>query len=148
MSSPSDLRQRAVDAFWEVFPPFWNTVRAYIRHTAAEQFEITFEQFHILRHIRKGYGSVKELAQAKQISRPAISQAVDILVIKGLIVRSPDLQDRRQIELLLTAQGDLLLDDIFTQVRGWMTQRFSILSDDELECLTEGLQTLQKVIDE
>lgn len=147
MSISSTSHPRAVEAFWEVFPPFWHTVRSYISQAAVEQFEITFEQFHILRHIRKGHGSVKQLAQVKQISRPAISQAVEIMVQKGLVERSPDLHDRRQVSLVLTSQGNQLLDDIFAKVQAWMLERFSVLSDEELEAFIRGLQALKKVLD-
>ena len=51
--SKDDLHQ-AVETFWETFPPFWQRIRAHIRQVATEQFEISVEQFHILRHIRRG----------------------------------------------------------------------------------------------
>ena len=93
-----ELRQKAIDRFWETIPPVWNQVRNNLRSIAAEKFEISVEQFHILRHIRKGITSVSELADVKQISRPAISQAVDVLVEKGLISRQQDADDRRFVQ--------------------------------------------------
>lgn len=142
-ASKEHLRQ-AVDIFWETFPPFWHSIRAHIRHTAAEQFEISVEQFHILRHIRRGHGSVSELAEAKNISRPAISQGVNALVNKGLIVRAPDPLDRRHVQLALTDSGDVLLDTIFKDTRQWMMQMLAPLSDEELQLLTQAMQSLRK----
>jgi len=142
-ASKEHLRQ-AVDIFWETFPPFWHSIRAHIRHTAAEQFEISVEQFHILRHIRRGHGSVSELAEAKNISRPAISQGVNALVNKGLIVRAPDPRDRRHVQLALTDSGDVLLDTIFKDTRQWMMQMLAPLSDEELQLLTQAMQSLRK----
>ena len=55
------LRQ-AVEAFWEHIPPLWQRIRAHIRQAAAEQFDLSVEQFHILRHIRRGQDTVSELA--------------------------------------------------------------------------------------
>jgi DNA-binding MarR family transcriptional regulator len=143
----NNLQKIAADAFWEAFPPFWQSVRLYIRQAAAEQYGITFEQFHILRHIQKGQSSVKELAQVKQISRPAISQAVDAIAAKGLVERTPDLQDRRSVRLVLTPEGERLLEGIFSQAHAWMVERFSALTDEELHDLTRGLQALKKVQD-
>jgi DNA-binding MarR family transcriptional regulator len=137
--------QRAVDAFWEALPPFWNSVRGFIRQATAEQFDITVEQFHILRHIRRGQATVSELAQVKQISRPAISQSVEALVGKGLIERRPDTRDRRNVQLRLTGQGDALLDTVAGQTRQWMAEAFSALSEDDLERLSRGLEVLKKV---
>ncbi len=76
------------------------------------------EQFHILRHIRRGLGSVSELAEVKQISRSAISQAVDLLVERGLICRLQNAQDRRNIPLELTEAGNSLLDTIWGEEPG------------------------------
>jgi DNA-binding MarR family transcriptional regulator len=59
------------------------------------RFGITMEQFHILRHIRRGYRSVKDLAEKKQINRSAVSQAIDALVSKGLVTRIQESGDRR-----------------------------------------------------
>lgn len=142
-SSKEQLRQ-AVETFWEIFPPFWHRIRAHIRQ-AAEQFGISVEQFHILRHIRRGRGSVSELAEAKKISRPAISQAVNVLVNRGLITRTPDARDRRYIQLTLTDSGKALLDAIFEDTRQWMMQTLSPLSDEELQALTRAMDSLRKI---
>jgi DNA-binding MarR family transcriptional regulator len=137
------LRQ-AVDSFWENLPPFWHRIRAHIRQAASEQFSLGVEQFHILRHIRRGQDTVSELAEARNISRPAISQAVDVLVQKGLITRTTDLSDRRHIRLALTDSGDELLDAIFDNTRQWMMEMLSPLSDEELQTLAQALISLGK----
>jgi DNA-binding MarR family transcriptional regulator len=134
---------RAIDRFWEVVPPVWNQVRGHVRATAAEQFGVTVEQFHILRHIRKGIDSVSELATEKQISRPAISQAVDLLVEKGLISRHPHADDRRYVRLELTPDGDALLNAIFQKNREWMRTVFASMSAEDLDCLARGLAVLK-----
>ena len=141
-----DTLRLAVETFWETFPPFWQQVRTHIRQVATEQFEISVEQFHILRHIRKGHGSVSELAEARNISRPAVSQSVNVLVNKGLITRTPDARDRRHVRLALTESGDALLDAIFKDTRRWMMQILSHLSDEELQGLVGGMGLLRKVL--
>jgi DNA-binding MarR family transcriptional regulator len=146
ISNPSkeNLRQ-AVDAFWETYPPFWRRVRARIRQVAAEQFGLSVEQFHILRHVRRGQGSVSELAEARHISRAAISQAVDTLVQKGLIARTTDVRDRRYIRLALTESGDALLDGVFDNVSQWMMQALSSLSGEDLDALVRAMDSLRKI---
>lgn len=139
-----ELRQ-AVDAFWETFPPFWHRVRAHIRQIATEQYDISVEQFHVLRHIRRGDNSISDLAESKNISRPAMSQAVNALVNKGLIIRSPDAKDRRHIRLALTDSGNALLDAIFEDTRQWMMESLSSLSDSELQTLTQAMESLKKI---
>jgi DNA-binding MarR family transcriptional regulator len=145
MNAPKteELSQAAIDRFWEVIPPLWNLVRENVRSIASEQFDISVEQFHILRHIRRGVTSVSDLAEAKGISRPAISQAVDLLVEKGLISRQQEKGDRRFVKLALTPAGDDLMAQIFKENRAWMASRLESLSPGDLECLVQGLQTLK-----
>jgi DNA-binding MarR family transcriptional regulator len=141
--STAQLRQRAVERFWETVPPLWFVVRNNVRTTAAEKFEISLEQFHILRHIRKGICSVSDLADARQISRPAVSQAVEALFEKGLVSRQQDVDDRRFVKLMLTPEGDDLLNKIFQQNRVWMEEKMSSLDDGELKRIIEALETLK-----
>lgn len=134
----------AIDRFWETVPSVWNQVRCSIRAIAAERFDITFEQFHILRHVSRGVRSVSELAEVKHISRPAISQAVDLLVERGLLTRSQSAGDRRYYALALTPAGQDLLDTIFRHNREWMRQQLAGLSEEEVDTVLRGLDTLKK----
>jgi DNA-binding MarR family transcriptional regulator len=139
-----ELLAVAIDRFWETVPPVWNTVRGNVRCFAAESKEITLDQFHILRHIRRGRGSVSELAEIQQISRPGISQAVDILVDKGLVSRTTNADDRRHIRLDLTPTGNELLSTIFKQNRSWMMEKMASLTPDEIDSIVHGLEILKK----
>ncbi len=138
-----EARQQAIDRFWETVPFVWNQVKANLRSLASENFDISVEQFHILRHIRRGIDSVSELAEVKQISRPAISQAVDVLVDKGLISRQQDPDDRRHVNLHLTPSGDDLLNRIFIANRAWMNGKMDALSAEDLAQIARGLELLK-----
>ena len=148
MSAQNETTQKAlrqsVETFWDTFVPFWQRIRAHIRQVAAEPFDISVEQFHILRYIRHGKHSVSELAEARNLSRPAVSQAVETLVQKGLVTRATDVQDRRHIQLALTEAGNTLLDAIFEDTRQWMMQILSPLSEKELHILTQAMDSLRK----
>lgn len=145
--TPSDrLREQALDGFWETVPSLWNFVRSYIRVTATSNFDVTVEQFHVLRFVRKGM-SISELATAKNISRPAISQAVEALVKKGLLTRTQSLNDRRYVELTLTSEGNALLDSVFKETRQWMKERMKKLSATELETIARAMDAMKKMLD-
>ena len=141
--SSESLRQ-VVDGFWETFPPLWRSIQAHIRQVAAEQFNITVEQFHILRHIHKGAHSVSELADIGHISRPAISQAVDALVNKDLVSRTQSAADRRYVKLELTPDGSALLDAIFGQARQWMKTKLTSLEAGDMQTVMSGLTLLKE----
>ena len=141
-NTTEQLIPAAIEAFWSTIPPVWNRVKANVRAIALEHYDISVEQFHILRHIRKGFTSVSELAEVKQISRSAISQAVDILVERGLICRRQNALDRRNIPLELTESGNSLLDTIWEKNRGWMKNRMASLTERDLKTITCAMEIL------
>ncbi len=147
MTSLEKMQDQAIDRFWETVPPLWNFIRSHIRATATENFDISVEQFHVLRHVRRGMCSVSELATAKNISRPAISQAVDILVHKKLLTRVQSTQDRRYVELALTHEGNTLLDTVFKETRGWMKERMNKLDAHELETIARAMEVMKKMLE-
>ncbi len=147
MASSERSQNEAIDRFWETVPPLWNQVRSHIRATATGNFDITVEQFHVLRYVRRGPGSMAELATAKNISRPAISQAVDVLVKKGLVTRTQSPTDRRYVELTLTEAGNSLLDTVFKETRGWMKDRMKSLCAEELETISKAMEALKKMME-
>lgn len=142
-----DAIERTIDRFWEAIPPVWHAARCNLRGIAADQFGISVEQFHILRHIRRGRGSVSELAEAKQISRSAISQAVDTLVEKGLIARQQDPIDRRVVHLALTPDGSQMLNALFDRNRAWMREKLARLSPAELDSLMKSMEILKQTFE-
>jgi len=146
MSASEPLRKRALDGFWETVPSLWGFVRSHIRATATQKFDITVEQFHVLRFVRRGM-SMSELAGARNISRPAISQSVDMLVKKGLLNRTRSTSDRRFVELTLTHEGNALLDAVFTETRLWMSERLRALSTEELEAVITAMAALKKMLE-
>jgi len=146
MPIASRIRERAIDRFWETVPPLWGFIREHIRATATANFDITVEQFHVLRYVRRGPGSMSELAAAKNISRPAISQAADVLARKGYVRRVGRSDDRRYVELALTEAGSQLLDAVFTETRTWMKERMKGLSIEELETIVRAMPALKKMI--
>jgi DNA-binding MarR family transcriptional regulator len=137
----TDLKT-TIDEVWSTLPPVWNQIKSNIRSIAEEHYQISVEQFHILRHIRRGLTSVSELAEVKQISRSAISQAVDLLVERGLISRLQNEQDRRNIPLELTEAGNKLLDTIWEKNRAWMGEKLANLTPKELATLANAMETL------
>ena len=143
-STTEQLIPAAIEVFWSTIPPVWNRVKGNVRTIALENFDISVEQFHILRHIRRGLTSVSELAEVKQISRSAISQAVDILVERGLICRRQNVIDRRNIPLELTESGNALLDTISEKNRAWMKSRMISLTEQDLNTLTCAMEILSR----
>jgi len=136
--------QQTVDVLLDALPAVWDRIRSRFRAAATGKFGITLEQFHVLRHIRKGYQSVGELAEQRQISRSAISQAVDALVEKGLVTRQQQSADRRCIRLELTPHAAAVLEANSQEIRGWMRQTLAGNGAEELARIQGVLTTLKE----
>jgi DNA-binding MarR family transcriptional regulator len=142
--SHNEAIHSSIDKFWDVIPPVWREVRKYIHDQAVESYQITLAQFHILRHIRHGRDSVSELAKTGKISRPAISRAVDVLVNKGLVARSQNPEDRRNVQLSLTEDGQELIDELFSKTHRWMSEKLTMLTENELKSILRAGDALKK----
>jgi DNA-binding MarR family transcriptional regulator len=137
------LLDQTIERFWETVPPVWHHIRGNVSVIASEQFNLSVDQFQILRHIRKGSHSVSGLANDFQISRSAISQSVDLLVEKGLVTRTEQIKDRRFVQIELTPEGDTLLNAIFKQNRAWMKTKMAGLSEAELVKIQQAMSLLK-----
>ncbi len=136
-----------IEKFWETIPPAWHATRASIRAVAAEKFKLTVEQFQVLRRIRRGVDSVSALAEANRTSRSSVSKAVETLVRHGLVSRSQNAADRRQVPLALTAEGERVLAVIFEEAEVWLAEKFQPLDPQEREQVLAGMAVLQKVFE-
>ena len=149
MNEPSslndELARRAIERFWETLPPVWHNVRAFADNSAYEN-KLTMGGFSIMRGIRHGKDTVSEIAEKRHLSRSAISRAVDNLVVKGLVTRTPDEQDRRLVKLALTDEGELLLETMREETRNWMLSRFDTLDDHELDTIIKAFDLLKMTL--
>ncbi len=135
---------QVVERFWETVPTVWDRVRNNLRGVATSRSNITVEQFHILRHIRRGNNTVCQLANARQISRSAVSKSVELLVEKGFVCRQERTGDRRYVRLELTDQGAELLNTAYAENRKWIMNKLAALTPDELNCMLQGLEPMKK----
>jgi DNA-binding MarR family transcriptional regulator len=140
--SEPELR-RTVAILLETLPPVWDRIRANLRSAATSRFGITLEQFHVLRHIRRGYQSVADLADKKQTSRSAVSQAVGALVAKGLVTRRQESEDRRCARLELTPVASEILDANYEENRRWMEEKMASLAPEELTLVRKAMEILK-----
>lgn len=140
-----EVIQDIVNLFWETFPPSWHRVRAQIHKIVSVEFDLTGGQFHLLRRIGRGHNSVSQLADVKHISRAAISRGVDSLVNKGYVERAHNPDDRRNITLTLTPQGEQLVERVSARIAEWMGSQFSVFNQSELETINEALRLMREV---
>ncbi len=86
-----------------------------------------------------------ELADLERVSAPTMTRTVASLVASGWVDRTPDAQDRRQVNLTLTPEGRQLLADTRRRRDAWMAVRLAGLSDDEVRLLRDATGILARI---
>jgi DNA-binding MarR family transcriptional regulator len=86
--------------------------------------------------------SVTELAELTEVTPGAITQFVDTLVEKNLVVREGDPNDRRVVKLKLTGTARSQFERFKVEHMASVTRIFEPLSNEELQQLTDILMKI------
>ncbi|MGK5082182.1 MarR family transcriptional regulator [Bdellovibrionota bacterium FG-1] len=129
--------------FIEVIPRSMWAIRHGMRAAAHAQFSVP--QFRVMARLWGGSTTTSELAELIGTSVPAMSRLVEALVALGLIMRAPQSHDRRQVLLVLTAEGRKRYSRFRRTTQGHFKEKFSMLSDQERKKLADGLVVLESL---
>ena len=89
-----------------------------------------------IKHKNSGSGvSVKILAESTGVTLGAITQFVDALVEKGLVMREGDPADRRVVKLKVTDLANEQFEKFRQEALASFSKVFEVLSDDEIKQL-------------
>lgn len=90
--------------------------------------------------------SMTDLAAAASIAKPNLTSMVDRLLEEGLVERSPDLNDRRIVNIALTREGIDFLKRQKKDMKGFIADRIFNLEEDDLLKLKNALDDISDVI--
>lgn len=95
---------------------------------------ITHSQWFVLTMIdRFKKRSIKDIAEAMEMSSSAATQLVNVLVQAGLVIRQEDPKDRRSVQLELSPKGKKHIAATKEKRITEMANIFDALTDSELE---------------
>lgn len=103
---------------------------------------LTFRQYRLLQRVDQGQTTVTELGRHATITLPAVSESVDGLVTKGLLVRTANEQDRRESHLSLTDAGKQALTDATVLLAELADQTLADVPEGRREQLAGDLRTV------
>ncbi len=111
------------------------SARNIINH-GLQPLNLSSAEGNILLHLlTQGQGVVQEqLVEQMDVSKPAISRALDSLAAKGYITRQRDLEDKRAYRIWLTSKALEIgpsIEQVYNHVFALALQG---ISQDELEC--------------
>lgn len=107
--------------------------------------EVAPHQYSVLLRLKDGPRTPREVADIERVSAPSMSRTVASLVDLGLVERSDDPEDGRQVLLSLTESGRRVIRDTRRRRDQWLAVRLEKLDDDERALLREATALLEKV---
>lgn len=102
-------------------------------------------QFSVLARLEDSPRTPGELAEIERVSAPSMTRTVAGLVERGLVARTDDPADRRQVIVSITREGASLLKEVRRRRDAWMSVRVSHLDREEQEILQRAAAILTRV---
>lgn len=110
--------------------------------------DVAPHQFSVMARLEDNALTPRELAAMECVSPPSMTRTVAGLVELGLVTRTDDPLDGRQVFISLTAQGVSLLSETRRRRDAWMASRLKGISVDEREVLVKATAILTWIASE
>lgn len=103
-------------------------------------------QFAVLAALTSHGGhTLGELADRERVSAPSMNRTVNCLEEQGYIVRTPDEQDRRKVNISLTAEGRAVVEETTRRRDSWLEGAIASLTDAERDVLARAADIMREV---
>ncbi len=86
------------------------------------------------------------LAEHERVAPPSITKVVSKLECDGLVIRTPDPNDRRVCRVEISPEGADLLEEVRRRKTAWLTARISQLDADHQRRLADALDVIDELI--
>jgi DNA-binding MarR family transcriptional regulator len=103
---------------------------------------------YVLARVYDDNSAPADLVRELGISKQAVSQLIDTMVMRGYLARTPDTDDRRRMVLTLTPRGEAAATVSWQAASRADTELASRLPADGVAALRAGLVTLCQLADE
>ena len=131
-------------------PAMRELVRAYQAFSSyseahVRQFDLTPAQFDVIATLGNTNGlSMGEIGENTLITKGTLTGVIDRLIQKQLVIREVPEDNRRNVMVQLTAQGQQIFEQSFPSHIAHLQERFDRLQPTEIEALTDLLVHLKQ----
>lgn len=109
--------------------------------------KFTISELMVMSQLRSGQAkTLTEMSQVLGIPNSTTSVVVDRLVNMGIIRRERDKKDRRKVLICIEGEGIEQQSQIFKYHMDHFGKLFENATEVEIECILNGLKTLESVI--
>lgn len=113
---------------------------------ALKSYGISLPQYNVLRILKgrkDGYATCGDLKDVMLDKNPDVTRLCDKLVLKKMIIRTNNKNNRRQILLKISDRGLKALDEILPFFNA-VNEKLNAISDSELEQLSDTLDSIRE----
>ena len=146
MTAPNPRDDELMDSILNEFMILPRLYRRLLRSDSNEQGIFTPKFWALKLLAKEGPMHMSTMAKRMQVSKPYITAVLDRLVEEGLAVRSQDPEDRRVINISISASGKEALADAKVRARGNIRRVLSLLDEDDRRRLNSSLLELNDII--
>lgn len=144
MSSISTSRATAIDLVAETLVPRASLLTRLLLRTGSRSLSRT--EAGVLSTLASGPRRISELAETEALAQPTVTQLVDRLERRGMVLRERTPQDGRVVMVSLSDAGRRELEQVRAQYRAVFRDTVAGLSDEELSGLVNATETLGRLI--
>ncbi|MFA6940964.1 MAG: MarR family transcriptional regulator [Clostridiaceae bacterium] len=130
----------------------FSEVEKTLKHSMRKTFEdvgLTMPQCLVIGTlIKSGEMKISELSNKVNLSNSTVSGIVDRLENQGLVVRTRSEEDRRTVYVKATQKVEEIYKGIHKKVEKSLEKLLSSGTDEEIEKIIEGLNTLNRILND
>lgn len=106
------------------------------RRSACREMGVSQMEFDILVFLKNNPGrdTARDIVALRRLPKSNVSQAVELLIGKGLLERRQDTVDRRRVHLSLTEKAEDIMPRLLAAQQRFWEQAFCGFSQEELAC--------------
>jgi DNA-binding MarR family transcriptional regulator len=110
--------------------------------------DLSDSQFSVLAVLdRRGPLTPRALADVERVQPPSMTRTLACLLERGLVDRSSDPADRRQVIVRLSESGVLAVKETRRRREAWLARRLAELDPSERAVLAEASEILRRIAD-
>ena len=103
-------------------------------------------QFAVLAALKMfGPHTLGELADRERVSSPSMNRTVNCLEESGYLVRTPDIDDRRKVNISLTDAGREVVEETVRRRDAWLEEAIAALTPEQRQVLVQAAGIMQEV---
>ena len=147
-SQETAIDARLIDMLESIMPNYARVIRRAIADPN-DPDRLTLPQLRAMQAISRADapGALNaQLARELQVAAPSMTAMIDGLVERGLVDRSIDPHNRRQVLILLTEIGAVRLAEMEEMMHARLQQVIDYLNPEQRQCALDGVSLLQGAI--